>query len=259
MIPIDIKNGPTYMIDFIANLTQPELTMSNDNLDFEKVAINTRKTVKLRIENQKEVAVEWWYYNPDSSSSGRKAETPVSDKKKEADFFQVWPLSGCLVPNQKSTIDVMFTPNSDKAFSQKILFKCKDNQKQFTLNVKGQGINNLVELKPDSIKLGPVLPYETKSIESFEIVNPMDHPIEIYSLDFDKQYLDEEEIIKRMDNFQPTGANEPVFLPFRKAGSEFWPSIKKADEIKVQTENIRAEIRKVDEKLLQLCVEEQQH
>jgi hypothetical protein len=68
MIPIDIKNGPTYMIDFIANLTQPELTMSNDNLDFEKVAINTRKTVKLRIENQKEVAVEWWYYNPDSSS-----------------------------------------------------------------------------------------------------------------------------------------------------------------------------------------------
>jgi hypothetical protein len=29
----------------------------------------------------------------------------------------------------------------------------------------------------------------------------MDHPIEIYSLDFDKQYLAEEEIIKRIDNF----------------------------------------------------------
>jgi len=42
MIPIDIKNGPTYMIDFMANLTQPELNMSTDNLDFEKVAINTR-------------------------------------------------------------------------------------------------------------------------------------------------------------------------------------------------------------------------
>ena len=69
------------------------------------------------------------------------------------------------------------------------------------MNVKGQGINNLVELKPAEIKLGPVLPYDTKSIECFEIVNPMDHPIEVFSLDFDRQYLDEEEIIKRMDNF----------------------------------------------------------
>jgi len=150
----------------------------------------------------------------------------------------------------------MFTPNGDKAFAQKLLFKCKDNTKQFTLNVKGQGINNLVELKPDQIKLGPVLPYETKAIEAFEIVNPMEHPIEVYSLDFDKQYLEEEEIIKRMDNFGPNGLNEPVFLPFRKAGSEFWPSIRKDDQVKLETEAIRAEIKKLDEQLSQLCAEE---
>jgi len=103
------------------------------------------------------------------------------------------------------------------------------------------------------IKLGPVLPYETKAIEAFEIVNPMEHPIEIYSLDFDKQYVEEEEIIKRMENFSATGANEPVFLPFRKAGNEFWPSIRKADEVKIQTENIKTEIRKLDEQLQALC------
>lgn len=67
LIPIDIKNGPTYMIDFMANLTQPELNISTDNLDFEKVLINTRKTVKLRIENLKEVACEWWFVNPSAS------------------------------------------------------------------------------------------------------------------------------------------------------------------------------------------------
>lgn len=61
----------------------------------------------------------------------------------------------------------------------------------------------------------------------------MDHPIEIYSLDFDKQYLEEEEIIKRIENFAVSGANEPVFLPWRKAGSKFWPSLKKADEVKL--------------------------
>jgi hypothetical protein len=60
----------------------------------------------------------------------------------------------------------------------------------------------------------------------------MDHAIEVFSLDFDKQYCEEEDIIKRMDNFQPTGANEPIFLPFRKAGDQFWPSLKNADEVK---------------------------
>ena len=61
----------------------------------------------------------------------------------------------------------------------------------------------------------------------FEIVNPMEYPVEIYSLDFDKQHIEEEEIIKRIDNFSATSANEPIFLPFRKAGSEFWQSLRK--------------------------------
>jgi hypothetical protein len=46
----------------------------------------------------------------------------------------------------------------------------------------------------------------------------MEHPIELYSTDFDKQYLEEEEILKRMDNFAPNGPNEPIFMPFRHAG-----------------------------------------
>lgn len=58
-IPIDIKNGPKYTIDFVANITIPELSISPDNLDFERVCINTRKTVKIRLENNKEVPCEW--------------------------------------------------------------------------------------------------------------------------------------------------------------------------------------------------------
>lgn len=113
------------MIDFIANITIPELSMSTDNLDFEKVAMNTRKTVKLRIENTKEVACEWWFNNPTPAGPNKDAV----DKKKEAEFFQVWPISGTLLPGQRSTIDVMFTPHSDKAFTQKLAFKCKENPK----------------------------------------------------------------------------------------------------------------------------------
>jgi hypothetical protein len=75
------------MIDFIANLTIPELSMSTDSLDFEKVCINTRKTVKLRIENLKEVPCVWWFHNQSPAAGGKEA-TPVNgDKKKEIEFF----------------------------------------------------------------------------------------------------------------------------------------------------------------------------
>lgn len=60
-----------------------------------------------------------------------------------------------------------------------------------------------------------------------------------------------------MDNFQPTGANEPIFLPYRKAGDQFWPSLKKADEIKIATDAIKAQIKKIDEQLAALLTEEQ--
>jgi|LauGreDrversion4_2_1035121.scaffolds.fasta_scaffold02260_10 hypothetical protein len=60
-----------------------------------------------------------------------------------------------------------------------------------------------------------------------------------------------------MDNFQPTGANEPIFLPYRKAGDQFWPSLKKADEIKTATDAIKAQIKKIDEQLAALLTEEQ--
>ena len=62
IIPIDVKGGPSYAIKVTANLTIPELSMSEEQVDFGKVCVGTRKTIKLRFENKKEVPCEWWYY-----------------------------------------------------------------------------------------------------------------------------------------------------------------------------------------------------
>ena len=131
MIPVEVKGGPSYTIDFIANLTQPELALSSDNLDFEKVLLNTRKTVKLRISNDREVPCEWWYMEQGGNVS-----------KDGLQFFEVRPKGGILQPGARSTIDVMFIPNADKQFSTQLTFRCRENSKQFKLNVRGQGINN---------------------------------------------------------------------------------------------------------------------
>lgn len=194
IVPIDLKYGPSYAIEFVANLTIPELTMSTGELDFQKVCVNTRKMIKVRLENHKEVPCDWQYFF--------KADVSASKEGKEAgERFQVFPVSGTLQPGQKQTVDVMFTPNVDKPFVQKINFKVKDNPKIFMINAKGQGVNYQVDFVPDTVKLGPVLPYSNAAMACIEMRNPMEIPIEVYSLDFDKLYIEEEEIFKRLEQF----------------------------------------------------------
>ena len=43
----------------MANVTIPELTLYPDTVDFDRVCINTRKTIKIRLENNKEVPCDW--------------------------------------------------------------------------------------------------------------------------------------------------------------------------------------------------------
>lgn len=75
VVPIDVKYGPSYAIEFVANLTIPELAMSSDNLDYGKVCVNTRKTIKVRFENLKEVPCDWsYYYKPDVSTAATVAK-----------------------------------------------------------------------------------------------------------------------------------------------------------------------------------------
>jgi hypothetical protein len=96
------------MIEFGANLTIPELTMSSDSIDFGKTCVQTRQTVKIRFENHKEVACDWSY--------SYKADVSASKDAKDGPKFQVQPTNGTLQPGQKQTVDIMFTPTADKNF-----------------------------------------------------------------------------------------------------------------------------------------------
>ena len=151
---------------------------------------------------------------------------------------------------------MMFTPNSDKQFTQKLSFRCKDNPKLFVLNVKGQGIHYQVDLVPETVHLGPVLPYDTSAVQCIELRNPMEQAIEVLSQDFDKQYLDEEDILKRMEHFgavQP----EPLFLPLRAPGGEFWPALREQDDKRRRAEDLKEQLAKIETELAGLVREEQ--
>jgi len=153
MVPVDIKNGPQYSIEFSANLTIPEITLSTETIDFDRVCVNTRKTIKIRLENKQDVPCEWNFHSKSEASVPTAATTCTSSRKQEeVEKFHVWPHSGVLVPGQRQTVDVMFIPSADKLYTQKLAFKCNQNPKLFILNVTGQGINYTVEMVPFSDK-----------------------------------------------------------------------------------------------------------
>ena len=120
------------------------------------MCVGTRKTIKVRFENNKEVPCEWLYYY--------KADV-ASAPAKEGERFSVHPLSGTLLPGQKQTVNIMFMPVQEKQLAQKLNFKVKENPRLFTLNAKGTGISYHMEVLPDALQLGPCLLYTSDAAD----------------------------------------------------------------------------------------------
>ena len=240
VVPIHLSYGPSYTIEFVANLTIPELSMSIDNVEFNKVCVGTRKIIKVRFENNKEVACDWFYYYKESIQN--------AGSNKEAEKFSVNPTRGYLLPGQKQIVDVIFTPTHEKVVMQKLQFKCNHNSKLFIMNTRGHGINYSLDIIQNSIEMGPVLPYNKSSEKVIELKNPMNFPIEVFATDFDKQFVEEEEILKRYELLN-TEKGDVIFEKLRKAGSGFWQNIKEADEQKKNYESMLDRIKIIEERL----------
>lgn len=76
----------------------------------------------------------------------------------------------------------------------------------------------------------------------------MAFPIEVFSTDFDKQFIEEEDILKRYELLN-NEKGDVIFETLRKAGSGFWQNIKEADELKRKYEDMQARIATIDETL----------
>lgn len=59
---------------------------------------------------------------------------------------------------------------------------------------KGKGSEPRIEISKNSIEFEPILPHSVGDEQEVKITNPCSFPIEIYNLEFDKSYLDEEKV-----------------------------------------------------------------
>lgn len=62
------------------------------------------------------------------------------------------------------------------------------------LTVHGLGSEPRLEFDRNLLAFTPVLPFSPGCESEVTVTNPMAYPVEFYSLEFDKQYLEEEEV-----------------------------------------------------------------
>jgi hydrocephalus-inducing protein len=101
-----------------ANVTMPDLQISNDAIEFYEVRCGECKIITVQLNNHKEVRCDWFAaYLPKKDEKF----TPMHLKrKKKADgeankprIYEIMPPSGILMPGQKANIQIKFMPTEE--------------------------------------------------------------------------------------------------------------------------------------------------
>ena len=174
---IDMHNGPTIVVIIRAFITIPELVLSRTMINFNANLSGCRTVETLQLHNPKTAPCSWKFKH--------------GSKKFDADHFEVTPRSGTLLPDAYMNVKIKFTPTVGQKYQNNACIIVDQNPTDQVVTLCGEGIEPALEFSTNIVELGPVLPYGPTATKTFVVRNPMDIPIELYSLDFDKQYAQE--------------------------------------------------------------------
>jgi adenylate kinase family enzyme len=108
-------------------------------------------------------------------------------------------------------------------YMTEIPLQIKNTTKVEVLHCMGQSSYQVVHINPSYMELDPILPSaEFSTIIPFIVQNISEKPIEIYSLDFDPQYLLEDQILRDCQKYDEDGI---MHLKVREAGEPFWDNL----------------------------------
>ncbi|RKO94829.1 hypothetical protein BDK51DRAFT_29881 [Blyttiomyces helicus] len=244
-LPISVTGGPTSILVLRADVTVPDLNLSSSEIDFSEVLCGQRKTVTIQMHNMNNVACEWTSLGSEVVQNGSKKpkKKPGVAVLKE---FELIPAFGLLQPGEKTLAQVRFAPVEEKEYNETMPIKITMNAKPIPLRLFGKGIKPVISFDPETLTMGPILP-SSDGIEShFYAHNPTNYPVEIYSLEFDQQYLEEEEYLKHLDGYD----NGALFLrPAREPGCQLPENLVEAAKQKIQQEKGLKESGAMDPKL----------
>ncbi|KAI9343132.1 hypothetical protein BDR26DRAFT_917651 [Obelidium mucronatum] len=220
-LPINVQGGPTTLLTLQADVTLPDLHLSCNEIDFGEVLCGLRKTASIQLHNKNSVPCEWTTqiphhdtvqskFNTAADKPGLKRKGPHSILKE----FEFVPKSGSLQPGERILLNIRFSATEEKDYETVIPMKINMNNQAIPIHLRGKGVKPTIQFEPESLTLGPILPCADGTEGKFTIYNPTNYPIEIYSLEFDQTYEEEEELLRFVDGYE----GNLLFLPPRDPG-----------------------------------------
>ncbi|KAJ3047832.1 hypothetical protein HK097_011139 [Rhizophlyctis rosea] len=222
-LPVHISGGPTTILTLRADVTVPSLQLSMGDVDFGEVLCGLRKTVTIQMWNNNAVPCEWTTAQlvqaKDEKGPGVGGKKQPKEKKKTGTptvkDFEIVPASGVLQPNEKCFLSIRFAPLDEKEYDEVLPIKIAMNPKPIPLHLFGKGAKLNVVFEPDNLVMGPILPASEGIEKRFVAYNPSNYPIEMFSVEFDQQYLEEEDALRRIGGYE----NGAMFMAPREPGS----------------------------------------
>lgn len=200
-LPVAVKNGPPSLLTMRATVTVPDISISADNIDFGKVAVGRCHTVFTQLQNVSAVVAEWAFKKPMGST-------------RDVGNFRFSPQSGVLTPGNKVNVRIEFVPDDGRHFILKLPIKVASNPKSRSIVCRGEGSELRLEFRPQIVDLGPVLPCDPPAQQMVTFLNNSDYPVEVFSLDFDPVYKEDEMLLRSLSAYNPEGILQlPVHTP----------------------------------------------
>ncbi|OXB57221.1 hypothetical protein ASZ78_016396 [Callipepla squamata] len=136
--------------------------------------------------------------------------------------FKVLPSAGDLAPGQRCNVRVRFTPTEERSYRSELKINICQSSQPLQLQVSGRGLEPQLQFNPPVLELGPLLPYSSGTAGTVVVKNPCEFPIEFYSLEFDQQYLAEEQILRMLKDYD---FHNTLLLPARAPGEKLPPEV----------------------------------
>ena len=210
-VNVNVVNGCQIKVLLKAVLTEPQIKINTDNVDFGPVSFGMCKVVTVQMRNPGLVTTNWSVSLPE-------------DMK----IFEVLPTNGVLEPDNYANVQIKFAPNfnpemnesksiadfdsssAEKSYAMRINFVSQAATQRCSLYVKGRGLNTILDMTPALLEFQPILPFAPGSSIQVTATNKSANDVEFFSLDFDEQYRYEEKILKELPGWDE---NESLLLP----------------------------------------------
>ncbi|CAM9162906.1 unnamed protein product [Bubo scandiacus] len=248
LLPIKVAGGPTFHVRLHASVAVPSLCVSRDRLEFSTLQCGQCQEETVQLHNQLQVPCNWLITinEPVKKVKHRQCVTPrmrrkVPQKlKAQPCVFEALPSAGALAPGQRCNVRVRFSPTEEKSYRSELKINILQSSQHLQLQVSGRGLEPQLEFSPPVLELGPLLPYSCGAEGTVVVKNPCEFPIEFYSLEFDQQYLAEEQILQTLKDYD---CHNTLLLPPRAPGEKLPPEVLEyyQDQKRLQDEQTKSE------------------